>query len=135
MYDIEKLRALLITEEYKTVDEKGRCFPPSNDIYKRISIAMNGNPTSKHVYTIIKNNRNAMYETILNAFDIKNTSLDVDCSFDPNASSFTMCKDKFNLLLTFEEWKQIETMKTEYKDGRNYLILQPGWTDLFAEKI
>lgn len=54
MYDIEKLRALLITEEYKTIDEKGRCFPPSNDIYKCISIAMNGNPTSKHVYTIIK---------------------------------------------------------------------------------
>lgn len=75
-------------------------------------LLLNGNPTSNHVYTIIKNNRNATYDTILNAFDIKNTSLDVDCSFDPNVSSFTTCKDKFDLLLTFEEWKQIEIIET-----------------------
>jgi len=91
MYDIENLRALLISEEYRTINETGQCFPPSHDVYKRISIAMDGNPSSKHVYTIVKNNRNGLYEAIVNAFKIKNTSIEVnaDCSFDSNASTTT----------------------------------------------
>lgn len=36
-----------------------------------------------------------------------------------------MCKYKFNILLTFDEWKHIEPTKTTYKDDQNYFILQP----------
>lgn len=126
MYDIEKLRTLLINEEYWTVDENGRCFPPSNEIYERISNAVDGNPSTKHVYTIVKNNKNGLYETIVNAFEVKNMSLEENAdNFDPNTST-TTCKDQFDVFLTFEEWKHIKPIKTTYEDGRNYVILQPG---------
>lgn len=136
MYDIEKLRTLLISEEYRTVNEIGQCFPPSNEVFKRISNVLDGNPSSKHVYTIVKNNRNSLYEAIVNAFEIKNISVQVngDYSFDPNASS-AIYRDKFDISLTFDEWKKIEPVKTTYENGRNYLTLQSGWTDLLAEKI
>jgi len=44
-------------------------------------------------------------------------------------------KNKFDVLLTFDEWKKIEPVETIYGDSRNYLMLQSGWTDLLAEKI
>jgi len=49
MYNTQKLRALLISEEYRKVNEIGQCFSPSNEIYKHMSIAMDGNPSNKHV--------------------------------------------------------------------------------------
>lgn len=136
MYNIDKLRVILTNVEYKTVNEDGQCFPPSNDVYKRISIAMNGNPSSKHVYTIVKNNRNGLYNEVLNAFNIKNSSLEAtgDCSFDPNEST-TICKKKFELSLTYNQWKNIEPVEITYDDGRNYIKFQQEWTDLFAESI
>lgn len=98
--------------------------------------AMNGNLFSKHVYTIVKNNRNDLYKAKVNAFEIKNVSVEAnaDYIFDPNTSTITY-KDKFDLLLTFNEWKLIEPIKTTYEDGPNYFTLQSGWTDLLAEKI
>ena len=61
----------------------------------------------------MKNNRNGLYEAIVNAFQIKNISVQVntDYSFDPNASS-VIYKDKFDISLTFDEWKKIEPVKT-----------------------
>ncbi|KAL6261946.1 hypothetical protein P5V15_007031 [Pogonomyrmex californicus] len=136
MYDIEKLRTLLTSIEYRTVNENGQCFPPSNDVYNRISITIVGNPSSKHIYTIVKNNRSGLYKAVVDAFEIRNMSTEVnaDKSFDPNASTITGT-DKFEIALIFNEWKKIKSIETTYEDGRNYLVLQSGWIDLLAEKI
>jgi len=53
MYDIEKLRKLLTTEEYKVIDDNGKVLPSSNQIYKNVSEAMDGNPSAKHIYILL----------------------------------------------------------------------------------
>jgi len=37
MYDIEKLKKILTTHEYRIIDDNGKILPPSNPIYQRIS--------------------------------------------------------------------------------------------------
>jgi len=41
-------------------------------------------------------------------------------------------KNKFDVLLTFDEWKKIEPVETIYGDSRNYLMLQSG--QIFLQK-
>lgn len=131
MYDLEKLQELLKTEEYKVVDDNGKVLPPSNKIYTRISEAMGGNPTAKHVYTIAKNNRNGIYDMILNSFGLLNSSMQYqDNFFNPNTLNVS---EKFNLKFTKEDWMLIKPEASE--DGQLNNIFQPGWTDIFAKNI
>lgn len=54
MYDAEKLLALLICEDYRAVDDNGKPYCPSHDIYKNISqkmIECDSNISAKSTYT------------------------------------------------------------------------------------
>lgn len=136
MYEIEKLRNLLSTEEYKVIDDNGRVLPPSNQIYKNISEAMDGNPSAKHVYVIVKNNRNGIYDFVLTSFGLLDSinQRSQDHSFDPDIST-SKNMDKFNLKLTKEDWSMIMPEDKVYEDGRLYTTLQSGWSDIFARNI
>lgn len=127
MYDIEKLRKLLTTEEYKVIDDNGKVLPPSNQIYKNVSEAMDGNPSAKHIYIIVKNNRNGMYNLILASFGLLNSTVEQnqDHSFEPNISA-SKNMDKFNLKLTKEDWMMIKPDDKINKDDRLHITLQPG---------
>lgn len=136
MYDIEKLLNILTNPSYKTIDENGNVLPPSNKIYSLIETAMNGNPKAKHVYTILKNNRNDVYNKLLDAFSIT-LPIDetvIDESFNPNISTATVI-DKFDMTISAAEWSLIKPEEIVYGDGKKYVTLKSGWTDLFAEKI
>ena len=139
MYDIEKLRKLLTTEEYRVVDDNAKVLPPSNQIYKNISEAMDSNPSAKHAYIIVKNNRNGIYDFILASFGLVDPSLqeNQDHSFNPNISA-SKNMDKFDLKFTKEDWmiiKPQEDDKKIYEDGRLYVTFQPEWWDIFARNI
>ncbi|CAL1678203.1 unnamed protein product [Lasius platythorax] len=71
MYDKEKLLNVITNDEYRTVDDDGKIFPPSHKVYGMISEALiNGGSliSPKHVYTILKNDRSGMYSAVLKAF-------------------------------------------------------------------
>lgn len=97
---------------------------------------MGGNPSSKHTYIIVKNNRNRIYDLILTSFGLLNSTIqqNQDYSFDPNISASKNI-EKLNLKLTKEEWKTIKPQDSIYEDGRLYITFQPGWSDIFARNI
>lgn len=135
MYDIEKLRKVLLSEEYRVIDDNGKVLPPSNSIYKRISEVMGGNPSAKHTYIIVKNNRNDMYDLVSTFFGLSNRSIEpYDCSFEPNIS-MSKVMDKFDLTFSKKDWKAIKLHDKMYEDGRIYIIFQSGWSDIFANNI
>lgn len=73
MYDKEKLHDIITKDEYRTIGDDGKIFPPSHDIYRIISQTLTSNEshiTPKNIYTILKNDRNGMYSAALKAFDI-----------------------------------------------------------------
>lgn len=137
MYDVVKLLTVLTDPVYRVVDENGKVFLPSNEIYKLIERQMDGNPKAKHIYTIIKNNRQGVYNSLLRAFSIT-LPIDetkMDESFNPNISAPLITADKFDITISAKEWLSIKQQEVKYKDGKKYVILKHGWTDLFATKI
>ena len=73
MYNKEKLHDVITNEKYKTIDDNGKIFPPSHNIYRIISETLTNSGShisSKHIYTILKNDRNDMYCAALKAFGI-----------------------------------------------------------------
>lgn len=77
-YNKEKLRNIITNENYKTINDDGTIFPPSNAVYCLISEALKNNGlhiNPKHIYTILKNDRNGMYSAVLKAFGIDKKSI------------------------------------------------------------
>lgn len=136
MYDIEKLRKLLITDGYRIIDDNGKILLPSNPIYKRISEDMDGNPSAKHIYVIAKNNRNGIRDFILAFYGFLSTSMTShqSDSFEPNVSA-SKYSNKFELKLSRKDWKAIRPRSILYEDNRTYITLRPGWTDILAKNI
>jgi len=46
MYDKKKLRDILINEKYKTIDNKGKIFPPPHTVYSLISDTLANNESN-----------------------------------------------------------------------------------------
>lgn len=86
MYDVDKLLTILTNPTYRVIDENGKVFPPSNEMYTLIEMAMDHNP--KHIYTIVKNNRQGIYDRLLHAFSITLPTDEtvIDESFNPQIS-------------------------------------------------
>lgn len=97
---------------------------------------MDGNPSAKHAYIIVKNNRNGIYDLILTSFGLLNSTIqrNQDNSFDPNISTSKNI-DKFNLKLTKEDWMTIQLHDKVYEDGQVYITFQAGWSNIFAKNI
>jgi len=73
MYDREKLIETLTKTEFRTLDENGKPFPPSNVIYNKISDYMLSQVsaiTSKHVYTILNTNKFGIKDYVMRIFNI-----------------------------------------------------------------
>ncbi|KAL0107449.1 hypothetical protein PUN28_011882 [Cardiocondyla obscurior] len=119
MYDKEKLLDILIKEEFRTITSDGKVLPPSHAIYGSISKELEKSGchiTSKHIYTILKNDRNGLYSATLKEFGInkpeiynesKNSTYNVT---DVSNSSDTETK-KFKLVISAEKWAEIKPKK------------------------
>lgn len=73
MYDQNKLLQILTTPEYRCIDVNGKCFPPSNSMYKKISEKMkevDSYISPKHVYTILNTDRRGICTSIKKAFNL-----------------------------------------------------------------
>ena len=148
MYDKVKLLGILTNKDYRTVDDDGKVFPPIHKIYTIISEALAIKEvciSTKHIYTILRNNRNDIYSAVLQAFQINiedvnnNNSINSLSNTDLNNSSTSENKTikRFKLLISEEKWLSMKPVRQTYgRHGRNYVTLRPGeWTDVFAEKI
>lgn len=135
MYDKEKLLQTLGRAEYRTIDENGGVLLPSHNVYKEISDQMNslGSVISaKHVYTVLKENRNGMKDYVKRTFNINqnveiNESLEDDNLSDrSNTKNMTSTENiTFSLVLFNNIWKTVKSTKKTY-NTRKYLLLQPG---------
>lgn len=148
MYDKDKLHDIITNDEYRTIDDDGKIFPPSHDVHRMISqtlINSGSRITPKHIYTILKNDRNGMYSAVLKAFgiekkavynDSKDSALNV-CVSDLNNTSTSEQLKNFKLIISEENWAQIKPTRQTYgRDKRKYMSLKPGkWTHVFADKI
>jgi len=148
MYDAEKLLTLLTCEEYRAIDDNGKIYRPSHDIYKKVSERMleyNNKISPKHIYQILRADRKKIYTAVLNAFGIINKS---NNSIDTSDYSLTetiknasenhqklSIEKSFQLVISGDKWNKIKKKVVIY-DDRKYTILKPGkWSSLFAEKI
>lgn len=52
MYNKEKLREILTNDEYRTIDNEGKVYPPSHAVYGLISEALASTAyiSPKHIY-------------------------------------------------------------------------------------
>ncbi|EFN66884.1 120.7 kDa protein in NOF-FB transposable element, partial [Camponotus floridanus] len=100
---------------------------------------------SKHIYMILKNDRNGMYSAVLKAFGIdkkaaiqNNDSKDSTFNVtDLNNSSTSESSKSFTLIISEEKWAQIKPKRQKCgRNKRKYMSLQSGkWTHIFADKI
>lgn len=145
MYDVETLLSLLICEEYRIIDDNGKIYPPSHEIYKKISEKMlecNSKISPKHIYQILRTDRKKMFTSVLNAFDIKNKTISsADTSNYSLTETTTDVKTaskvvkSFRLIISGDKWNKIKEKEIAY-NNQKYTIFKPGkWSDLFAEKI
>lgn len=148
MYDQNKLIQILTTPEYRCLDGNGKCFPPSNPMYIRISEKMKEVDTyisPKHVYTILNTDRRGMYTSVLKTFDLsKNIENSLNESGNisfPDYSPARECPNKlldnksFKLIISDKNWNDVKSVAKHY-NNRRYLKLKPGeWSNVFAAKI
>jgi len=142
MYDQNKLIQILSTPEYKCFDQNGKCFPPSNPMYMKISEKMkelDSYITPKHIYTILNTNRRGIYSSILKEFgierNIENSLNESECNVSSFERSFEGDHRTFKLVISDRNWTQIKPVAKQYSN-RRYLKLKPGeWSNVFAAKI
>lgn len=130
-------------------DDSGKSFPPSSEIYRIIAEKMkefNCNISSKHIYTIINENRlcsensckDRYKDKIKEVFNIKDdveVSPNVSyCSVEtPKNDSINSISKEFDIIISSDQWKSIMPVRRLY--GRRFKhVLQSGWTDVMAEK-
>lgn len=69
MYDKTLLLEILLREDCRTIDNNGKPYAPSTPVYDTVSHEMRarGNSiTAKHVYVIMRENRNGYRDLLLN---------------------------------------------------------------------
>lgn len=111
-----KLLEILSHPDFRTIDDNGKPFPPSTEIYRIIAEKMkefNCNISPKHVYVIINENRSGFKNKVLTTFNIK-----VDNTEDSyNVSSYSVetaknnsinsVSKEFDIIISSEQWKNI----------------------------
>lgn len=144
MYDKTLLLEILLREDCRTIDNDGKPYAPSTPVYDTVSREMHarGNSiTAKHVYVIIRENRNGYRDLLLKHYGINKDQLyesTDDSTFSENpdvsTSSVSMQSKMFNLVISAENWRDIKPEKKVY-GNRIYWVLKSGWTDIVAEKL
>jgi hypothetical protein len=145
MYDKSILLEILLEDECRTFDNNGKQYPPSALVYATISCKMRErgcNITAKHIYTILRHNRNGYKNRLLDHFGIvpndqenPNSTINSEGSvINTFASSIILQRKEVNIVVSAEKWQTIKPIKKVY-NKRVYWVMQPGWTDVIAEKL
>lgn len=146
MYDKAILLEILLQDEYRTLDNDGKPYPPSTVVYNNISEKMRergSTISAKHIYVIVRQNRNGFNDLLQQHFGINPTdkhefsdSVDtsIDTSINSSPNSLALCSKEFNIVISAEKWQSMKPVKKIY-NNRVYWVLQSGWTDVVAEKL
>lgn len=123
MYDKDNFKIIITLNEYGSIDENGKLFVPSHNVYERISDSMKRNNlpmTSKHVYTTLSKNRHGFLDLILNIyfpdrFTIRE-NVEVKKLFESSVDPTNRYSiHEFIILLSQEEWLEIKPDKKKKK--------------------
>lgn len=146
MYDKSVLLEILLLDDCRTLDNDGKPYPPSKPVYTTISQKMqerNCHITPKHVYVIVRENRNGYRNLLLQHYNINSDyqiekSVDTSISRDnidtSTSSNISTYSKKFNLVISADKWQIMRPIKKIY-NNRVYWVLKSGWTDIIAEKL
>lgn len=99
MYDQNKLIEILTTSEYRCLDANGKCFPPSNSMYEKISKKMmevDTHISPKHIYTILNIDRRGIRSLLLEAFGLKNNVAHDESSKSNFSENSFECQNKLD---------------------------------------
>ncbi|KAK2578404.1 hypothetical protein KPH14_012736, partial [Odynerus spinipes] len=140
-YNKEILQDILLQQDCRTLDAYGKILPPTNSVYIRIAnrMALRGSLIqSRHVYTIVNENRNGFRTMIVNNFKIEPENLDnantsalsASLQNDTNASlSGSLFSSQIKLVLSAHKWAEMIPQK-EISGGRTYWKLQEGYCSM-----
>lgn len=146
-YDINILQQILSDAKCRAINDNGRVFPPSDEVYQTISKLMADKGlriTPKHVHTIINNNRHGFRDYILKTFDVR----EQDLNDSINDFNVTKCVDESTDTQTSSTSIDINLVISE----KNGILSDPkrrctvsvyignckeieGWADVIAEAI
>ncbi len=152
-FDVEKLKEVLLKNKFLLYDAtRNKYYGPNQGCWDEISKLTEGSVKSKHIYTIVKENRYGIASklNVSPTHDVKSEGEeDVDelgesDNFDMNVSDVPVSSRdeisssiKFTLTLPKSEWEGL-FCTAEYKDksriSRNYNILKPfHWTNIISD--
>lgn len=144
MYDKSILLEILLQDECRTLNDDGKPYPPSALVYTTISHKMRKrgfNITPKHIYVIVRENRNGYKNQLQHHLGITSHDKSVNEVNDSSYSedtvmhiSVTLDKKEFNIVISAEKWQMMKPRKKIY-NNRVYWAMQPGWTDIVAERL
>lgn len=140
-YDKLILEEILLQDDCRTLNVNSRILPPSNLVYRLVAsrMALRGSYIeSRHVYTIVNENRNGFRTLIATIHKIdpegdisnsSNSNINSSCNLSESAYS-----KKIRLILSAQKWLEIR-QKKKISGGRIYWKLQEGWADVIVERI
>lgn len=137
-----KLKDILLQPDCRTLDSNGSILPPSHNVFRLIADRMSlcgSYIDPRHVYTIVKDDRNGFRALVEKAYEIKTkeTKDNSDYSLtkdDSKNASDTCVYKKFKLVLSAKNWQDMAPKK-KMSSGRVYWKFQEGWADIIAERI
>lgn len=145
MYDKDLLLTVLLRDDCRPLDHCGNPFIPSHSVYLKIADIMkskNNHITPKHVYCILKENRNGFKNILQEKLNISsNISGKNEISFASNDSinNFNSNVDGFyskniQVVVSSVDYETIKPVEKMY-GNRHYWKFKNGWTDVIANKV
>lgn len=138
---VTKLKALLQLVDFKDiVGDDGCILPPSSNLYKQLSLALDSTIKPKYIYTILKCNRHNVYKDLLifRNIEIQDSTTDDITSTTINTlnNSHTI---SFSLNVT-DIWSQISNENVQYnfknRGKRNMRTLRRyAWTSILYDRL
>lgn len=121
MYDKFILFEILLQDECRTLNNDGKPYPPSALVYTLCANKMRErslNITPKHIYVIIRKNRNGYKDKLQYHFGIRSHDMDInevnktsysdDTVMNTSASSVILEKNDFNIVIAAAKWQMIK---------------------------
>lgn len=128
---VEPLLDIILSSEFRDIiNDDGKVVGPESEVYKTISNRMNGTIKYTYIYTIIKNNRYNILDTILRFFGMEVKHCATNNGFSDDSVSEDVVYDEFTIDLSYDIWTKISPEDIIYNDKKMYRSLKRKvWTD------
>jgi len=144
MAPISKLMSLLQSIEFENViGNDGRIVPPSSNLYKQLSAALNKTISPKYIYTILKLNRYNVYKDLLLFRNIEieeNKSNITKTTIDTTIDTLNNSRTIFFSINVTDIWPKMSDERVKYnfknRGKRNIRVLRRHtWTSILYKRL